>query len=186
MHYAKHFKLNGIDTRLTACIELQGKPNSATEGQVGVLGIDMSSPLHEVYKCVDVKGSIYTWELLSSGMSMISAKITGNGDTLKQFPYASLRIPDLYIVKVGDLILDKEGYLYWVIEVASTFCVAQYTETQVVAYGMSAYQLAVDRGFKGSEDEWLDSLRAKLTEADKAELVQAVMNGLPDGDEEEY
>ena len=38
MHYVKHFKINGVDTKQVACIELQGAPNAATEGAVGVLG----------------------------------------------------------------------------------------------------------------------------------------------------
>lgn len=67
MYYVKHFDVNGVETRQVACIELHGRPNAATEGAVGVLGIDMNSPTHEMYRCVAVKGSIYTWELLTSG-----------------------------------------------------------------------------------------------------------------------
>lgn len=67
MHYVKEFNINGITTRQAACIELRGKPNAATEGYVGVLGMDVTSPTREVYKCTEVRGSIYTWELLSSG-----------------------------------------------------------------------------------------------------------------------
>ena len=67
MHYVKHFKVNGIDTKQVACIELQGKPNAATEGAVGVLGMDMTSPTHDIYRCVAVNGSVYTWEKFESG-----------------------------------------------------------------------------------------------------------------------
>ena len=69
MHYVKHFNINGIETKQVACIELHGKPNAATEGAVGALAIDVDSPSHDVYKCVAVKGSVYTWKLLSSGSS---------------------------------------------------------------------------------------------------------------------
>ena len=62
MHYVKQFKINGVDTKQVACIELQGVPNATTEGSLGVLGIDVTSPTHDVYKCVAVNGSIYTWE----------------------------------------------------------------------------------------------------------------------------
>ena len=55
MHYAKQFKINNVDTRPIACIELQGKPNAATEGAVGVLGIDVTSSTHDVYKCVGLR-----------------------------------------------------------------------------------------------------------------------------------
>lgn len=72
MHYVKHFNINGVQTKQVACIELKGKPNAATEGYVGVLGIDITSPTHDVYKCVAVNGAIYTWELLTGEMPDMS------------------------------------------------------------------------------------------------------------------
>lgn len=161
MHYVKHFDINGVDTKQVACIELHGKPNAATEGSVGVLGIDMDSPLHDVYKCVAVNGSIYSWELLSSGLSIMSATISGGGMESVQFPYVNLLTPVLYVVKIGDLILDSEGYLYQIKSIYSTECTAVYCGTQVVAYGKSAYDVAVKNGFEGSEEEWIDSLKGE-------------------------
>lgn len=133
MHYVKQFNINGVDTKQVACIELQGKPNAATEGCVGVLGIDVTSPLHDVYKCVARNGSIYTWELLSSGLSIMSASITGGGENSVQFPYADLRTPAMYVVKIGDLILDKDSYLYQVSSISSTYCVGTYCGTHISA-----------------------------------------------------
>lgn len=135
MHYVKQFKINGVDTRQAACIELNGKPNAATEGYVGVLGVDVTSPSHDVYKCVAVNGAIYTWELLSSGMSILSAKITGEGTPTKSFPYEDLRIPSWYIIKVGDLILDSGGYLYQVNTLGSQSCEASYCGVHFEATG---------------------------------------------------
>lgn len=159
MHYVKQFNINGVDTKQVACIELRGKPNAATEGYVGVLGVDVVSPFHEVYKCVAVNGSIYTWELLSSGLSIMSATISGGSVEHVQFPYANLLTPATYVVKPGDLILDSEGYLYQILSLDSTYCRATYCGTQVVAYGKSAYDLAVKNGFEGDETEWLASLK---------------------------
>ena len=139
MHYVKHFNINGVDTRQIACIELHGKPNAATVGAVGVLGIDVDSPLHDVYKCVAVNGSIYTWELLSSGLSIMSATITGNGLEMVEFPYSNLKTPALYVVKIGDLILDSAGYLYRVDSLDSSHCVAIYCGTHIgtcIDYGI--------------------------------------------------
>lgn len=161
MHYVKHFDINGVDTKQVACIELPSKPNAATEGSVGLLGIDMSSPTHDVYKCVAVNGSIYTWELLSSGLSIMSASISGQGAKSYEYPYANLRTPSEYVVKVGDLILDSGGFLYQIDALGATSVSASYCGTQVVAYGMSAYQLAVEQGFEGTVDEWLESMRGK-------------------------
>ena len=129
MNYVKHFSINGIDTKQVACIEVQGRPNAATEGAVGVLAMDMSSPTHEVYKCVAVNGSIYTWELLSAGMSIISSNITGEGGASKSFPYTTLRYPDNFLIKKFDLILDSEGYLYSISTIGSESCEATYTGT---------------------------------------------------------
>ena len=159
MHYVKQFDINGVATKQVACIELHGKPNAATEGYVGVLGIDMDSPLHDVYKCVAVNGSIYTWDLLSSGLSIMSSTISGGGAESVQFPYSKLKTPPTYVVKIGDLILDSEGFLYQISGLNVDYCVATYCGTQVVAYGMSAYQLAVKNGFEGTEEDWLSTIK---------------------------
>lgn len=72
--------------------------------------------------------------------------------------------------------------------------------------GKSAYQLALDNGFVGTEAQWLASLKGAdgtsgrdgvdghtpvigtdyFTDTDKAELVAAVLSALPDGDEVSY
>lgn len=62
------------------------------------------------------------------------------------------------------------------------------------ANGKSAYELAVEYGFEGTEEEWLESLKGDkptkgtdyFTEADKAEMVNAVLTVLPNGDEVSY
>jgi hypothetical protein len=148
MHYVKQFHINGVDTKQVACIELHGKPNAATEGAVGVLGMDVSSPTHEVYKCVAVNGSVYTWELLSAGMSIISAKETGEGALAETFLYKDLIIPDGYIIKSGDLILDREGYLYRVIAIGVESCETTYCGTHIggMASGDKDLTLTVDGG----------------------------------------
>lgn len=159
MHYVKQFDINGVATKQVACIELHGKPNAATEGYVGVLGIDVDAPLHDVYKCVAVNGSAYSWELLSSGLSIMSATIKGGGIESVQFPYVKLLTPAMYVVKKGDLILDNDGYLYQIDALNTTYCDAKYCGTQIAAYGFSAYDLAVKKGFVGNEEEWLASLK---------------------------
>ena len=126
MHFVKQFNIKGVDTKQVACIELQGAPNAATEGAIGVLGIDVTSPTHDIYKCVEANGAIYTWELLSSGMSIISSTETGEGGAKKSFAYTSLLIPNKYVVKVGDLILDSGGYLYQISALSSSSCDATY------------------------------------------------------------
>lgn len=164
MHYVKQFHINGVDTKQVACIELHGKPNAATEGYVGVLGIDMDSPTHEVYKCVAVNGAIYSWELLSSGMSFISASITGGGVESVQFPYANLRTPAMYVLKIGDLIFDSEGYLYQIVALYSTYCDAEYCDMHGLrgAAGKSAYDYAKEGGYAGTEAEFIAELNCLL------------------------
>lgn len=148
MHYIKQFHINGVDTKQIACIELHGKPNAATEGAVGVLGMDITSPTHEVYKCVAVNGSVYTWELLSAGMSIMSSTDTGEGALTKTFPYTSLLAPDGYLIKSGDLILDSEGYLYRVTAIGSTACDTSYCGTHIggMASGDKDYTINISNG----------------------------------------
>ena len=148
MHYVKQFHINGVDTKQVACIELHGAPNAATEGAVGVLGMDITSPTHEVYKCVAVNGSVYTWELLSAGMSIMSSTITGEGGLTKEFPYNTLLAPNGYLIKTGDLILDSEGYLYRVKSIASESCDTEYCGTHIggIASGDKDYTLTVKDG----------------------------------------
>lgn len=65
------------------------------------------------------------------------------------------------------------------------------------ADGKSAYEIACDNGFVGTEEEWLASLKGyELTERDKDEITAKVIEDLPiydgevefieDGDEVEY
>lgn len=148
MHYVKYFTIEGIDTKQVACIELQGVPNAATEGAVGVLGMDMTSPTHEVYRCVAVNGSVYTWELLSAGMSIISATTTGEGAITQNFPYENLRVPTNYLIKPNDLILDSEGYLYQITTIGSSSCEASYCGTHIggIASGDKDRSLIINNG----------------------------------------
>ena len=144
MDYVQHYTINGITSKQVACIELQGKPNAATVGAVGLLGIDTSSPLHEVYKCVAVNGSIYTWELLSSGMSTLTSSITGNGESPVQVPRNTLKIPSGYMVKNGDLIIDVDGYLYQVESlgadaVSAAYCGTQFLKGEKGDQGLTPY-----------------------------------------------
>ena len=67
MVYVKHFDILGIDTAQIPCIELQGAPTSATEGAVGLLGMDVTSEGREIYVCTAVNGSVYTWQSLRDG-----------------------------------------------------------------------------------------------------------------------
>lgn len=169
MNYVKYFNINGVDTKQVACIELQGAPNAATEGAVGVLGMDMTSPTHEVYRCVAVNGAVYTWELLSAGLSIISSTITGEGGESKVFPYNNLRIPNGYLLKAGDLIIDSEGYLYQVKTIGSESCEATYCGTHLDGNG-------------GSNDHRLAVKNGKLQlVTDSGNVLSAVDYGIPDG-----
>ena len=159
MHFVKQFNINGVDTKQVACIELHGKPNAATEGYVGVLGVDVDSPIHEVYKCVAVNGSIYTWELLSGGLSLLTANLRASGAATIEFPYDKLNTPSQYVIKVGDSVIDRDGYVYQVTAIGASSCSATYGGTQFTSYGKSAYTLAVEEGFEGTLGEWLLSLR---------------------------
>lgn len=135
MHYVKQFDINGVATKQAACIELHGAPTAATEGIVGVLGIDVLSPTHEIYKCVAVNGSVYTWKLFGEippvkdgvdGASILCALETRSGAATTSFPFYQLSLSGGYAVKEGDLIVDPETYLYQVTATETDACVAKY------------------------------------------------------------
>ncbi len=85
MHYVKHFDILGVETAQIPCIELQGVPNTATEGAVGLLGINMLSEDHELYVCVAVKGNVYTWMPLKDGkdgVSVVKTELNDDGELI--------------------------------------------------------------------------------------------------------
>ena len=195
MHYVKEFNINGVGTKQVACIELRGKPNAATEGALGVLGMDVTSPTHDVYKCVAVNGSIYTWEFLSSGMSIITATVTGDGFLNKTFEYSDLLYPDGYIVKQGDLVLDRGGYLYQVNAIGNTSCDATYTGLQFgvsrddpgIAAGVRTVNNALLKFFVGTLEEYnalpaskKNNLFAIITDDKAKEEIEGAIKALQD------
>lgn len=60
MNFIKSFNLLGIEAQQIPCIELNGKPTTATEGAVGSLCIDSNTNI--VYKCVAINKGSYIWE----------------------------------------------------------------------------------------------------------------------------
>ena len=62
MNYVKHFNLFGTEARQITCLELEGVPTSSTEGEVGVLGIDVTSDTLDLYKCTYANNDVYAWE----------------------------------------------------------------------------------------------------------------------------
>lgn len=64
---------------------------------------------------------------------------------------------------------------------------------EMIENGKSAYELALEEGFKGTKEEWLASLKGEdgdpgktpvkgvdyYTDADKADMVTAVLTALP-------
>lgn len=55
--------------------------------------------------------------------------------------------------------------------------------------GESAYEIAVMHGFKGTEEEWLASLKGAtytLTEADKEEIKQSILDEMEQAEDFTY
>ena len=104
MNYVQHYEINGISTKQIACIVLHGEPTAATEGAVGVLGIDVDSPTHDLYKCVGANNGIYEWELHSGGSG------GSGGDTNIIFADSVDELPDPSTVPEGSIaIVPSEG-----------------------------------------------------------------------------
>lgn len=164
MNYVKHFSVLGVDTRQVACIELRGAPTAATEGAVGVLGIDVTSPTRDVYKCVGVNGGVYTWMPISempevkdgeNGLSLLSAVESRSGLSVVTFPFYQLNTPSGYTVKIGDMILDPEGYIYQVTSIEVDSCTAKYIgERLLTNHTLGEFEPAqmVSGGYVGTRD----------------------------------
>ena len=85
MEYVKSFDILGIDTAQIPCIELQGVPNAATVGAVGLLGMDVTSEGREIYVCTAVNGAVYTWKPLPKGKDgtcVVKSEINDNGELI--------------------------------------------------------------------------------------------------------
>lgn len=85
MDYVKSFDILGIDTAQIPCIELQGVPNAATVGAVGLLGMDVTSEGREIYVCTAVNGAVYTWKPLKDGKDgtcVVKSEINDDGELI--------------------------------------------------------------------------------------------------------
>lgn len=72
MNYIENLDFFGVKARQTSCILLHGVPTTSTEGEVGVLGIDVDSSAYDLYKCVGINDGEYIWAAVSSGGDNIS------------------------------------------------------------------------------------------------------------------
>ena len=104
------------------------------------------------------------------GFSIIPIKSTLGGN-LSDIDYSSLFFDSNIVPNVGDYLLEKNGDLVEVTEVNddnNTFSFGNIIGSlkgpigrtgENGRDGLSAYQLAINNGFKGTEKEWLDSLK---------------------------
>ena len=83
-----------------------------------------------------------------------------------------------------------------VIDLVTLALAKNYTEAAIAGAGgikgedgKSAYQIAVENGFVGTEVEWLASLKGAdyvLTENDRHEIAKTAIADIVDGDEVKY
>ena len=104
------------------------------------------------------------------GFSIIPIKSTLGGN-LSDIDYSNLFFDSNIVPNVGDYLLEKNGDLVEVTEVDddnNTFSFGNIIGSlkgpigrtgENGRDGLSAYQLAINNGFKGTEKEWLDSLK---------------------------
>lgn len=83
-----------------------------------------------------------------------------------------------------------------IIDLVTLALAKNYTEAAIAGAGgikgedgKSAYQIAVENGFEGTESEWLESLKGQdyvLTENDRHEIAKTAIADIADGDEVKY
>lgn len=82
MNYVESFNLFGTAAAQIPCIKGEGAPTTSTQGAVGCLYLDTASESNDLYKCVAVNGSIYTWKSLFGDLSAALAEIQAYAQSL--------------------------------------------------------------------------------------------------------
>lgn len=143
--YVEFLNILDVTTKVIPCITGSGVPDDA-EGAVGCLYMNETNGL--MYKYMTRIDGTKGWEPLTVGMSIISAKISEAGVEEAYFAFNELRTPEYYSMKIGDLIVDTDGYLYQVSQIDSEGCTATYCGTRIggVASGDKDFRLAVVKG----------------------------------------
>lgn len=164
MKYVKKLDINGVEIRLTSCIELHGRPNAATEGAVGVMGVDVDSPSHQMYVCIAVNGAIHTWIPVTNGGSGgtgvdgITPHIGANGNWYLGDEDTGVCATGTHVVSVEEVNRDATLSTY-----RMNFSDGEGYEFTVYhgkdgADGKSAYAYAKDGGYTGTEEEFVAKL----------------------------
>lgn len=86
---------------------------------------------------------------------------------------------------MGEIIMDIQSYL-----MAKNYVNSVLSGVNIIV-GKSAYEIALDCGFEGTPEEWLETLKGDkptkgvdyFTAADKDELVSLVLSSLPSAEE---
>lgn len=139
------------------------------------------------------KGDAFTYEdFTDEQLEALRGPAGKDGEDGKDFTFDMFTEEQLNSLKgeKGDPGLDgadgKTPYIqdgYWYIDGVNLGVKAEGTDGSNGADGKSAYQIALDNGFEGSETEWLESLKGKdgtalpeISEADNGKIL-AVENG---------
>lgn len=64
MNFVESLNLLGTEAKQISCLILHGEPTSSTEGAVGMIGIDVDSESHDLYKCISANDNTYVWSLI--------------------------------------------------------------------------------------------------------------------------
>ena len=75
MNFVDSLNLFGVEAKQIPTMILHGAPSESTEGAVGLLGMDVDSESHDLYKCVAASDGVYTWEIVSGGEGSSAAYI---------------------------------------------------------------------------------------------------------------
>ena len=74
MHFVNGFDLFGVKAKQIPCITGNGSPTVSTSGAVGMLYMDTSNEEGELWKCIKVEDSSYTWVKLTPNLEGYAKK----------------------------------------------------------------------------------------------------------------
>lgn len=91
MNYVESFNLLGVEAKQIPCEKFHGAPTSSTEGAVGLLGIDVDSENHDLYKCVAIENGNYIWEFVETN----NIEIDNHYNPLSENPQSGVAIKEV-------------------------------------------------------------------------------------------
>lgn len=166
MKFVESFQIDGLEVKGIPCIKGSGAPTTSTEGAVGLFYMDTDSESGDLYKCIAASNGVYTWVAVGSGNGSGGTGADGkDGVGIKSVKQTTTSTQDGGANVITVTLTDGT---------ASTFTVRNGSKGSAGAKG--------EKGDTGADGYTPKKGVDYYTDADKTEMVNAVLAALPNGD----